>query len=93
MANKVPMRMCVACREMKPKKELVRVVRASAQSETEAAKILIDKTGKANGRGAYLCESAQCLARAQKTRALERALDCRIGEEVYEALKEQLGEK
>lgn len=93
MANKIPMRMCVACREMKPKKELVRIVRAATEDKTEKPKILIDRSGKMNGRGAYLCASGACLEKAQRIRALERALDCPISAEVYEALKEQLGEE
>ncbi len=93
MANKIPMRMCVACREMKPKKEMVRIVRCAAVDEGEGARVTLDKTGKANGRGAYICADAACLEKAQKIKALERALDCRISPEVYEALREQLGGK
>ena len=69
MMKKVPMRMCVACREMKPKKELIRVVR------TTEGEIVADETGRRNGRGAYLCRAEACFNKAVKTRALERALE------------------
>ena len=68
MAKKIPMRMCVSCREMQPKKELVRVVR------TPEGAVVLDTTGRANGRGAYLCKKCACLEKAIKSRALERAL-------------------
>ena len=68
MAKKIPMRMCVSCREMQPKKELVRVVR------TPEGAVVLDTTGRANGRGAYLCKKSTCLEKAIKSRALERAL-------------------
>ena len=82
--RKIPMRMCVGCREMKPKAELIRVVKP----QEEPAKI--DLTGKAAGRGAYVCKSAECLKRAQKSRALERALETTIAPEVFDALVEQM---
>ena len=82
--RKIPMRMCVGCREMKPKMELTRVVKPQ---EGDCA---IDFTGKAPGRGAYVCNSAECLKKAQKTRALERALDAKIEENVFEQLALQL---
>lgn len=78
------MRMCVACRQMRPKKELVRIVR------TPEGEIRLDATGRANGRGAYLCASAACLERAVKTRALERAPETKPGDEVVSALREAL---
>ena len=68
-AKKTPMRMCVACREMKPKRELIRIVR------TPENEICADTTGRAAGRGAYICKSQACLEKAIKIRALERALD------------------
>ena len=86
MAKKVPMRMCVACRTMKPKRELMRVVRPPEGEEAKPA-LLLDATGKANGRGAYLCADAACVERAQKTRALERALGCPVEASFYDALK------
>ena len=77
MQKKIPMRQCVGCREMKAKKELVRVVR-SPEGE-----ISLDFRGKAPGRGAYVCPQAECLRRAIKSRALERGLDCQIPQEIY----------
>jgi predicted RNA-binding protein YlxR (DUF448 family) len=68
------MRMCVACREMKPKKELIRVVR------TPEGEIVADETGRKNGRGAYLCRAEACFNKAVKTRALERALEQPLSE-------------
>ena len=82
--KKVPMRMCVGCREMKPKKELLRVVKPQ---EGDAR---IDFTGKAAGRGAYVCKSPDCLKRAQKTKALERALEAAISSDVFESLRGQM---
>ena len=84
MAKKIPMRMCVSCREMQPKKELVRVVR------TPEGAVVLDTTGRANGRGAYLCKKSTCLEKAIKSRALERALETKIESETYETLREQL---
>ena len=82
--RKIPMRMCVGCREMKPKKELLRVVKSP-----EGA-IAFDRVGKAPGRGAYVCKSAECLAKAVKTHALERQLECSVSEEVFSQLSAQL---
>ncbi len=79
--------MCTGCREGKPKKELVRVVK-SPQGE-----ISVDLTGKKSGRGAYICQSAECLARARKQKSLERALECPISEEIYARLEREIGEK
>ena len=84
MQKKIPMRQCLGCREMKPKKELIRVVR-SPEGE-----ITLDFRGKANGRGAYLCPDPACLKKAIKTRALERAFSAQIPAEVYEALERQM---
>ena len=80
MQRKIPMRQCVGCREMKAKKELVRVVR-SPEGE-----ISLDFRGKAPGRGAYVCPQAECLRRATKSKALERGLDCQIPQEIYDQL-------
>ena len=79
--RKIPMRMCVGCREMKPKKELLRVVR------TPEGEVLIDPTGRKSGRGAYICASSECLARARKQRQLERAFECAVDAAAYEALE------
>ena len=82
MMKKVPMRMCVACREMKPKKELIRVVR------TPEGEIVADETGRKNGRGAYLCRAEACFNKAIKTRALERALEQPLSEEAAAYLRQ-----
>lgn len=82
--KKIPMRMCVGCREMFPKKELMRIVRSPEGN------ISIDLKGKASGRGAYLCARAACLEKAQKSHALERMLEVKIDEGIYAALREQL---
>ena len=82
--RKIPMRMCVGCREMKPKATLLRVVKPQ---EGDAH---IDRTGKAQGRGAYVCESIECLKKAQKRRALDRALETKIDEAVFMALENQI---
>ncbi len=72
--RKIPLRMCVGCREMKPKKELLRVVR-SPEGE-----VSFDPTGKKAGRGAYVCSSAECLKKALKQRQLDRALEAHLDE-------------
>lgn len=82
--KKVPMRMCVGCREMKPKKELLRVVRSAEGS------VSIDETGRKPGRGAYVCRSAECLKKAIKQKQLERAFECPLGEEAHASLLEEL---
>ena len=84
MQKKIPMRQCLGCREMKAKKELIRVVRSPEGAVT------LDFKGKANGRGAYVCPNAACLKQAVKAKALERAFSCQIPQEVYEALQEQM---
>ena len=80
MAKKIPMRQCLGCREMKPKPELLRVVR-SPEGE-----VSLDPRGKKPGRGAYVCRSADCLRRAVKSRALSRALEAQIPDEVMERI-------
>ena len=82
--KKIPMRMCVGCHEMKPKKELRRIVRSSE------GEISIDLKGKKPGRGAYVCKSAECLKKAMKQRQLERAFDCPLGEETHASLLKEL---
>lgn len=84
MQKKIPMRQCLGCREMKPKKELIRVVR-SPEGE-----LSLDFKGKKPGRGAYLCPHMDCMTKAKKARALERAFSAQVPAEVYEALEEQL---
>lgn len=83
-ARKIPLRKCVACQEMKSKKELVRVVKTPEQE------IVIDPTGKKSGRGAYLCNTMQCFSLAQKNHGLERALKGKISAEIYEQLERQI---
>ncbi|WP_338556006.1 YlxR family protein [Paenibacillus sp. KS-LC4] len=80
--RKVPLRKCVACQEMKPKKELIRVVR------TPDEEILIDLTGKKAGRGAYLCGKVSCFKLAKKTKALDRALKQPVGVAIYDQLEQ-----
>ena len=82
--KKIPMRQCLGCREMKPKKELIRVVR-SPEGE-----ISLDFRGKANGRGAYVCPDPACLKKAIRAKALERALETGIPEEIYALLTAQM---
>ncbi len=80
MSKKIPLRQCLGCREMKPKRELIRVVRSP-----EGA-IALDPGGRANGRGAYLCPNPACLKRAVRSRALSRAFATEIPQEIYDAL-------
>jgi len=82
--KKIPMRMCVGCREMKPKRELIRVVR-SPEGE-----VSMDPVGKKPGRGAYVCRSVDCLKRAIKQRQLERQLEVQLTEEVAQALQDTI---
>lgn len=84
--RKIPQRQCLGCREMKNKKDLIRVVR-SPEGE-----ISLDFKGKKPGRGAYVCPNAGCLARARKSRALERAFSSLIMDEVWEGLEAQMKE-
>ena len=82
--KKIPMRMCTGCREMKPKKELIRVVK------TPEGEIKLDTVGKVNGRGAYICKCKECLQKAQKANALSRAFECQVSSEVYESLERSI---
>ena len=86
MPKKIPMRQCLGCREMKPKKELIRVVRSPE------GQVSLDFRGKLPGRGAYVCPDPACLARARKSRALERAFETALPPEVWQALEEQMKE-
>ena len=85
--KKIPMRMCLGCGEMKPKKELIRVVK-SPEGE-----ISLDFKGKAAGRGAYICRSTDCLEKARKARRFEKSFSCRIEESVYEVMMNELREE
>ncbi len=82
--RKIPMRKCMGCQEMKNKKELIRVVR------TPEGEIVIDRTGKRSGRGAYICPQSACLEKAIRQKALERALETAIDAAVYQTLREEL---
>ncbi len=82
--RKIPLRMCVGCRESKPKRELIRVVRAPDGT------LSMDNTGKKPGRGAYVCRAENCLARAIKQKQLERQLEVRMTDEVAAALQAEL---
>ena len=86
MQKKIPMRQCTGCREMRPKRDMIRIVR-SPEGE-----ISLDFRGKKPGRGAYICPQAACLAKARKTKALERAFSVQIPETVYELLEQQMKE-
>ena len=83
--RKIPQRQCVGCREMRDKKALLRIVK------TPEGAILLDTTGKKSGRGAYVCPDPECLKKARKSRALERALETAIPAEIYDALEGQMG--
>ena len=87
--KKIPLRQCIGCGEMKSKKEMIRILR------TENEGILLDATGRKNGRGAYICPSSECLKKAIKSRGLERSFKMPVPKEVYETLEkemEQLGQ-
>ena len=94
--KKIPMRMCTGCGEMKPKKELVRVVRAPERTDENGnplpPEISLDLTGKKPGRGAYLCRNPECLRLARKARRLERAFSCQIPNEVYDRMEEEISQ-
>ena len=82
--RKIPQRQCVGCRTMKDKKALIRVVK------TPENEIVLDTTGKKSGRGAYVCPDGECLKKARKSRALERAFELTIPDTVYDALQAQM---
>jgi predicted RNA-binding protein YlxR (DUF448 family) len=84
--RKIPLRQCTGCNEMKNKKEMIRVIK------TPENEIVIDVTGKKNGRGAYLCFCLECLEKAIKNKGLERSLKTSIPKEVYEELKKELSD-
>ncbi len=80
--KKIPMRMCNGCMEMKPKKELIRIVKSPTGD------ISVDLTGKKSGRGAYICKDVECLEKAYKAKRLNKNLESEINAEIYEKLKE-----
>ena len=86
MEKKIPQRQCMGCRERKAKRELIRIVRG-----TDGV-VSLDFTGKRNGRGAYICPSADCLKKVRKSKALDRSLEVTIPEEVYDRLEQEMGD-
>ena len=82
--KKLPLRMCLGCNEMKPKKELIRVVKSPEGD------ISLDFTGKKSGRGAYICHDIECLTKARKSRRFEKSFSCKIEESVYEVMENEL---
>ena len=84
--KKIPMRMCIACHEMKPKKEMLRIVKP------KDGDVFIDFSGKAAGRGAYICKSKECLTKAVRQKQLDRALETKIDEAVLSQLMEEVDE-
>ena len=84
--KKIPMRMCTGCGEMKPKRELIRVVKSPE------GVVSLDSTGRSPGRGAYVCPDPECLKKARKSKRLERVFSSEIPEEVYDALEKELSD-
>lgn len=85
--NKIkPQRTCIACREMKDKSLLIRVVK------NKEGEIFVDKTGKANGRGAYVCKNKDCFAKLKKSKGLSRTFKCQISDEIYEKIEGEIFE-
>ena len=84
--KKIPMRMCLGCDEMKPKRELIRVVKS------KEGDISLDLTGKKSGRGAYICKSVECFEKARKARKFERSFSCMISEDIYNSMEGELRE-
>ena len=82
--KKIPMRMCSGCREMKPKQELIRIVR------TPDGAVLVDTKGKVSGRGAYVCKNADCLEKSIKSKSLSHSLDVALSEEIIVQLREDI---
>ena len=83
MNKKIPLRQCVGCNEMKSKKEMLRVLKTAEEE------VVLDTTGKMNGRGAYLCKNAECLKKAMKHKGIERSLKMAIEKSVYEKLEKE----
>ena len=83
LQNKGPLRQCVGCREMKSKRDMIRILK------TPEGEFMLDPTGRKNGRGAYICRDAQCLEKAKKSKALDRSFRMSIPAEVYESLERE----
>ena len=86
MNKKIPLRQCVGCMEMKEKKSMMRVLK------TPEGDIVLDTTGKKNGRGAYLCQSMECLKKAQKNKGLERSFKMSLSSDIYDGLEKEFAE-
>lgn len=84
--NKIPRRKCIVCNERKEKRELIRIVK------NKDNEVFVDKNGKANGRGAYICDTIECLDKAFKTKAFNKAFKSNIANEIYDSLKKELYE-
>lgn len=84
MTKKIPLRQCIGCGEMKSKKEMLRVLR------TEDQGIVLDTTGRKNGRGAYICPNPECMERARKSRGLDRAFRMPVPDEIYDSLTKEI---
>ena len=84
MQKKIPQRQCMGCRERKPKRDMIRIVR------TPEGVVNLDFGGKMNGRGAYICPNPECLKKVQKSKALDRSLEVTIPDEVYERLHKEM---
>jgi predicted RNA-binding protein YlxR (DUF448 family) len=81
--KKIPMRLCIACKESKPKRELIRIIKDNTD------KISLDLTGKANGRGAYICDNEECIKKCVKNKLLNKVFSCAIEDSVYNGVLEQ----
>ena len=95
--RKVPMRQCIGCQEMKSKKEMIRILKTETEGfvvmrilRTTENEIVLDTTGRKNGRGAYLCKNPECFRKAVKSHGLERSLKTTIPKEVYEHLEKEM---
>ena len=93
--KKIPLRKCTGCGEMKPKKELIRVVKAPSETAEDGTlikegELSLDLIGRKPGRGAYVCKNAECFALARKAKRFERAFSCRIPDSVYDSLEKEL---
>ena len=82
--KKIPMRMCLGCGEMKPKKDLVRAVK------NKEGEISLDLTGKKSGRGTYICKDMECFKKARKARKFEKEFSCKIEDEIYDLMEKEL---
>lgn len=81
MEKKIPMRMCIACKTMKPKREMLRIVKSGEE-------IFLDKTGRANGRGAYICDDGECIKKLKKQKLINRTFGVSVDDSVYSAIEE-----